>query len=87
LRWGLTKFLPGLALNHDISDLSIPSSYNYRGKSLIPGSLGSFIRTLIPPMTALPAWLNCFTKASSPNTNKNSDGEWGSGRREKGKTL
>jgi hypothetical protein len=30
LRWSLMKFLPGLALNHNPLDLSLPRSYDYR---------------------------------------------------------
>jgi hypothetical protein len=29
--------LPGLALNHDPPDLSLPNRYNYRSESLAPG--------------------------------------------------
>jgi hypothetical protein len=37
LRWGLMKFLTGLALNHDPPTLHLPSSYNYGHEPLAPG--------------------------------------------------
>jgi hypothetical protein len=30
LRWGLTNFQPGVALNHNPPNLSLPSSWDYR---------------------------------------------------------
>jgi hypothetical protein len=36
---GLMNYLPGLTLNHDFPDLSLPCIWDYRNESLVPGSL------------------------------------------------
>jgi hypothetical protein len=37
-RWGLTHYLPALALNHNPPNLSLPSSKGYRHEPPAPGN-------------------------------------------------
>jgi hypothetical protein len=36
LRWGLVNFLPGVAWKHDLPDLCLSSSWDYRCEPLVP---------------------------------------------------
>jgi hypothetical protein len=36
---GLTNYLPRLASNHDLSDLNLPCSYDYRCEPLVPSQI------------------------------------------------
>jgi hypothetical protein len=41
-RWGLKNYFLGLASNLDATDLSLPSSYDYRREPPVPGYMWLF---------------------------------------------
>jgi hypothetical protein len=43
---GLTNYLLGLALNHNLPDLSLPSSYDYRCEPPVPGQQNCYVGML-----------------------------------------
>jgi hypothetical protein len=64
LIWGLTNFLPRLALNHDPPNLYLLSSWDYRCEPLLPASLTSYATALLKRWLPLPL---CITKQYTGN--------------------